>query len=159
MRVGIGYDVHRLGEQGTLRLGGVDVEGAPRLLGHSDGDALLHAITDALLGAAGQGDIGQHFPPGDPATAGIDSRELLRRAARLVAAQRYRVANVDATVMAERPRLAPLLPEMRESIARTLGIEPGRVNVKATTTEGLGEIGRGAAIAAMAVAMLDEDVA
>jgi 2-C-methyl-D-erythritol 2,4-cyclodiphosphate synthase len=159
MRVGIGYDVHRLGEEGTLRLGGVDVEGAARLVGHSDGDALLHAITDALLGAAGQGDIGQHFPPGDPATAGIDSRELLRHAARLIAAQRYRVANVDATVLAERPRLGPSMGAMRESIARTLGIEPGQVNVKATTTEGLGEIGRGEAIVAMAVAMLDEDVA
>ena len=158
MRVGIGYDVHRLGEDETLRLGGVDVEGAPRLLGHSDGDALLHAITDALLGAAGQGDIGQHFPPDDPATAGIDSRELLRRTVRLITALRYRVDNVDATVMAERPRLGPSLPAMRESIARTLGIEFERVNVKATTTEGLGDIGRGEAIAAIAVAMLNEDV-
>lgn len=159
MRVGIGYDVHRLGKVGTLRLGGVEVEGAARLIGHSDGDALLHAITDALLGAAGQGDIGQHFPPGEPSTSGIDSRDLLRRAARLVAAQRYRVANVDATVLAERPRIGPSLSAMRESIARTLGVEPGCVNVKATTNEGLGEIGRGEAIAAMAVAMLEEDVA
>ncbi len=159
MRVGIGYDVHRLGDVGTLRLGGIDVAGAPRLLGHSDGDALLHAITDALLGAAGQGDIGQHFPPGEPSIAGIDSRELLRRASRLVAAQRYRVSNIDATVLAERPRIGALISAMRESIARTLGVEPGRVNVKATTNEGLGEIGRGEAIAAMAVAMLEEDVA
>ncbi|MCY4640140.1 MAG: 2-C-methyl-D-erythritol 2,4-cyclodiphosphate synthase [Chloroflexi bacterium] len=159
MRVGIGYDVHRLGDAGTLRLGGVDVAAAPRLIGHSDGDALLHAITDALLGAAGQGDIGQHFPPGEESIAGIDSRELLRRAARLVAAQRYRVSNVDATVLAERPRIGPVIPAMRESIARTLGIETGRVNVKATTNEGLGAIGRGEAIAAMAVAMLEEDVA
>ena len=159
MRTGIGYDVHRLGDAGTLRLGGVDVPGAPRLIGHSDGDALLHAITDALLGAGGQGDIGQHFPPGEPSLAGIDSRELLRRAARLIAAQRYRVSNVDATVLAERPRIGPSLPAMRESIARTLGIETGRVNVKATTNEGLGDIGRGEAIAAMAVAVLEEDVA
>ncbi len=158
MRVGIGYDVHRLGEDEPLRLGGVDVEGAPRLLGHSDGDALLHAITDALLGAAGQGDIGQHFPPDDPTIAGIDSRELLRRTVRLIATLRYRVDNVDATVMAERPRLGPSLPAMRESIARTLGIDFERVNVKATTTEGLGDIGRGEAIAAIAVAMLNENV-
>ncbi len=158
MRVGIGYDVHRLGEDEPLRLGGVDVEGAPRLLGHSDGDALLHAITDALLGAAGQGDIGQHFPPDDPTIAGIDSRELLRRTVLLIATLRYRVDNVDATVMAERPRLGPSLPAMRESIARTLGIDFERVNVKATTTEGLGDIGRGEAIAAIAVAMLNENV-
>ncbi len=159
MRVGIGYDVHRLDDGGTLRLGGIEVAGAPRLLGHSDGDALLHAITDALLGAAGQGDIGQHFPPGEPSLAGVDSRELLRRAARLIAAQRFSVSNVDATVLAERPRIGPLLPAMCESIARTLGIETGRVNVKATTNEGLGDIGRGEAIAAMAVAVLEEDVA
>ena len=133
--------------------------GAPRLVGHSDGDALLHAITDPLLGAGGQGDIGQHYPPAEPSLEGIDSRELLRRAARLIAAQRYRVSNVDATVLAERPRIGPSLPAMRESIARTLGIETGRVNVKATTNEGLGDIGRGEAIAAMAVAVLEEDVA
>lgn len=159
MRVGIGYDVHRLDDGGTLRLGGIEVPGAPRLVGHSDGDVLLHAITDALLGAAGQGDIGQHFPPGEPSLAGIDSRELLRRAARLIAAQRFSVANVDATVLAERPRIGPSIPAMCESIARTLGIETGRVNVKATTNEGLGDIGRGEAIAAMAVAVLEEDVA
>ena len=141
MRTGIGYDVHRLGDAGTLRLGGIDVPGAPRLVGHSDGDALLHAITDALLGAGGQGDIGQHFPPGEPSLAGIDSRELLRRAARLIAAQRYRVSNVDATVLAERPRIGPSLPAMRESIARTLGIEIGgstsrRRRTRASATSG-----------------------
>ena len=159
MRVGSGYDVHRFGEAGLLRLGGVEIADAPSLLGHSDGDALIHAVIDALLGAAGEGDIGEHFPPGDPATAGIDSRELLTRVMRLVAARGYRVVNVDATVITERPRLRPHLGGMREALARCLGVEAGAVNLKATTNEGLGEIGSGDALAALAVALLDEDVA
>lgn len=158
MRVGTGYDIHRLGEDGTLRLGGVEVPGAPRLLGHSDGDVLIHAVIDALLGAAGEGDIGQHFPPGDPDTDGIDSRELLTRMVRLVVAGGCRIENVDATVIAERPRLAEHIPAMREAIARTLGIAASAVNVKATTNEGLGALGEGRAIAAMAVALLEQDV-
>jgi len=157
VRVGNGYDIHRFRSEGVLRLGGVEIEGAPLLDGHSDGDALIHAIIDALLGAAGEGDIGQHFPPGDPAWAGIDSRELLQRIGRLIVANGFSVTNIDAVVIAERPRLAPRIAAMRESIARTLDIEPSRVNVKATTNEGLGSLGSGEAIAAQAVALLDED--
>ncbi len=157
MRVGTGYDVHRFRKDGSLRLGGIEVPGASRLEGHSDGDALVHAVIDALLGAAGAGDIGSHFPPGDPSTAGIDSRELLMRVMRLVSARGYRVQNIDATVIAERPRLAPHLAAMRDSIALTVGVPPSAVNVKATTNERLGEIGAGEAIAAMAIALLYED--
>jgi 2-C-methyl-D-erythritol 2,4-cyclodiphosphate synthase len=157
VRVGNGYDIHRFKTEGVLRLGGVEIEGAPLLDGHSDGDALIHAIIDALLGAAGEGDIGQHFPPGDPAWAGIDSRELLQRIGRLIVAHGFSVTNIDAVVIAERPRLGPRITAMRESIARTLDIEPSRVNVKATTNEGLGSLGSGDAIAAQAVALLDED--
>jgi 2-C-methyl-D-erythritol 2,4-cyclodiphosphate synthase len=160
VRIGIGYDVHRYragADVGTLRLGGVAIEGVPQLEGHSDGDALIHAVIDALLGAAGEGDIGKHFPPDDPATAGIDSRELLKRVQRLVVARGFAVVNVDATVIAERPRLAPHIASMRESMAIILGLSHGSVSVKATTNEGLGEIGAGDAIAVMAVALLDED--
>ena len=156
MRIGNGYDVHRFAACGTLRLGGVEIAEAPQLEGHSDGDTLIHAIIDALLGAAGEGDIGEHFPPGDPSTAGIDSRELLTRAVRLVAARGYRVVNVDATVVAERPRLRPHTAALREALARGLGGEASAVNLKATTNEGLGDIGAGQAIAALAVALLDE---
>ncbi|MFN8639553.1 MAG: 2-C-methyl-D-erythritol 2,4-cyclodiphosphate synthase [Dehalococcoidia bacterium] len=155
--MGNGYDIHRFRAEGILRLGGVEIEGAPLLDGHSDGDALIHAIIDALLGAAGEGDIGQHFPPGDPAWAGIDSRELLQRVGRLLAANGFTVTNIDAVVIAERPRLGPRITQMRESIARTLDIESSRVNVKATTNEGLDALGSGQAIAAMAVALLDEE--
>jgi 2-C-methyl-D-erythritol 2,4-cyclodiphosphate synthase len=158
MRVGNGYDVHRFAAGGTLRLGGVEIEEAPALEGHSDGDALIHAVIDALLGAAGEGDIGEHFPPGEPATAGIDSRELLTRVMRLVAARGFRVVNIDATVVAERPRLREHLPMMREALARGLGVDAAAVNLKATTNEGIGEIGAGEAVAALAVALLDEDV-
>jgi 2-C-methyl-D-erythritol 2,4-cyclodiphosphate synthase len=158
MRVGTGYDIHRFRADGTLRLGGIEVPEAPRLDGHSDGDALIHAIIDALLGAAGEGDIGQHFPPGEPATANIDSRELLTRVVRLVVARGFSVHNIDATIVAERPRLGSYLHAMRETIARTVGVAHSAVNVKATTNEGLDAIGSGAAIAAIAVALLDEDV-
>ena len=160
MRVGTGYDLHRFRDpaEGTLRLGGVEVPGAPCLEGHSDGDALIHAIIDALLGAAGEGDIGRHFPPGEEATRGIDSRELLKRVQRLVVARGFSIENVDATVIAERPRLGAHIESMRESIAVVLGLPPGRVNVKATTNERVGDIGAGLAIAAIAVALLEEDV-
>lgn len=159
MRIGQGYDIHRFRRDGsgTLRLGGVNIDGAPRLEGHSDGDALIHAVIDAILGAAGAGDIGQHFPPGDADTVDIDSRELLQRAFRLVVAQGYAVVNLDATVIAERPRLASHLPAMRDAIARTVDLAPSAVNVKATTAEGLGAIGAGDAIAALAVALLDDE--
>ncbi len=161
MRIGNGYDVHRFrvdGDGRTLRLGGIDVPGAPRLEGHSDGDALIHALIDALLGAAGEGDIGRHFPPGDPEFHDIDSAELLRRVGRLVASRGLRVQNVDATIIAERPRLGAHLDAMRDALALALGIEPRQVNVKATTNEGLGAIGAGEAIAALAVALLDDAV-
>lgn len=160
MRVGNGYDVHRFraGDGGPLRLGGVDIPGAPRLDGHSDGDALIHAVIDALLGAAGEGDIGQHFPPGTPEYRDIDSRDLLRRVTRLIVARGCRVKNVDATVIAERPRLAEHLSSMRESIASVLGVEPRQVNVKATTNEGLDAVGAGEAIAVMAVALIEDEL-
>jgi 2-C-methyl-D-erythritol 2,4-cyclodiphosphate synthase len=157
LRVGIGYDIHRFREDGTLRLGGMDIADAPRLDGHSDGDALIHAVIDALLGAAGEGDIGQHFPPGDPATRDIDSRELLTRVLRLVVARGFSVHNVDATVIAEHPRLQPHIAPMRESIAGCLGIASSFVNVKATTHERFGSLGTGEALASMAVVLLDEE--
>lgn len=160
MRIGHGYDVHRFREDddGPLRLGGIAVPGTPRLDGYSDGDALIHAVIDAVLGAAGEGDIGRHFPPGDPEYQDIDSRELLRRVTRLILAQGCRVKNVDATVIAERPRLAEHLTAMREAIASALGIEPRQVNVKATTNEGLDAVGAGGAIAVMAVALIEDEV-
>ncbi len=158
MRIGNGYDLHRFREDGKLRLGGIEIADAPQLEGHSDGDALIHSIIDALLGAAGEGDIGQHFPAGDPATRGIDSRDLLTRVVRLVVARGYRIHNVDTTVIAERPRLAPHIPAMRDAIARCLGIASSSVNVKATTNERFGSLGTGEAVAAMAVALLDEEM-
>jgi 2-C-methyl-D-erythritol 2,4-cyclodiphosphate synthase len=158
MRIGIGYDVHRFRPEGNghLRLGGIEIPDAPCLEGHSDGDALIHALIDAILGAAGEGDIGKHFPPGDPKTAGIDSRELLTRVYRLISARGFEVNNVDATVVADRPRLAPYIEKMRESIAIIIGVPISAVSVKATTNEGLGEIGAGEAIAVTAVALLEE---
>lgn len=156
MRVGIGYDIHRFQEGRPLRLGGVEIAGETGLGGHSDADVLLHAIIDALLGAASLGDIGQHFPPDDPTYAGADSRRLLAEAARMVASQGYAVANVDATVIAEKPRLAPHIAAMRQRIAQTLGLEESKVSVKATTNEGIGEVGRGLGIAVLAVALLEE---
>ena len=155
MRVGIGYDVHPFDAARPLYLGGVRIEGSPGLSGHSDADALLHAVIDALLGAAGLGDIGQHFPPGDPAYKDIDSRELLRRTRDLLDEKGYRAGNVDATVIAEEPHLAPHLPAMQSAIAAILGIDKSCVSVKATTHEGLGAIGRGEGIAAMAVALIE----
>ena len=156
MRVGIGYDIHRFQEGRPLRLGGVEIAGETGLGGHSDADVLLHAIIDALLGAATLGDIGQHFPPDDPTYAGADSIQLLAEVARMVADQGYGMANVDATVVAERPRLAPHIAAMRQRIAQTLHLEDSKVSVKATTNEGLGEVGRGVGIAALAVALLEE---
>jgi 2-C-methyl-D-erythritol 2,4-cyclodiphosphate synthase len=155
MRIGIGYDVHRFDPTRPLVLGGVRIDGAEGLSGYSDADALLHAVIDALLGAAGLGDIGRHFPPGDPAYEGIDSRELLQRVMTLLAEGGHRVMNVDATVIAEKPRLGPQVEEMRRVIAAVLAIEESQVNVKATTHEGMGAIGRGEGIAAMAVALIE----
>ena len=154
MRVGIGYDIHRFQEGRRLLLGGVEIEGEKGLGGHSDADVLLHAIIDALLGAAGLSDIGHFFPPDDPTLAGADSRELLSRTMQLIGPLGYAVGNVDATVIAERPRLAPYIKAMRQRIAETLETDESRVSIKATTNEGLGDIGRGEAIAALAVAFL-----
>jgi 2-C-methyl-D-erythritol 2,4-cyclodiphosphate synthase len=154
MRVGIGYDIHRFQEGRRLLLGGVEIAGEEGLGGHSDADVLLHAIMDALLGAAGLSDIGHFFPPDDPTFAGADSRELLARTMQMIGPLGYAVENVDATVIAERPRLAPHIKAMRQRIAETLEIDESRVSVKATTNEGLGDIGRGEGIAALAVALL-----
>jgi 2-C-methyl-D-erythritol 2,4-cyclodiphosphate synthase len=153
-RTGIGYDVHRLVEGRRLVLGGVEIPHERGLEGHSDADALLHAIADALLGAAALGDIGRHFPPGDARWKDADSRDLLARVAALVAEAGYEVVNVDATVIAEAPRLLPYLATMGAAIAATLGIAAGAVNVKATTNEGMGFVGRGEGIGALAIATI-----
>jgi 2-C-methyl-D-erythritol 4-phosphate cytidylyltransferase/2-C-methyl-D-erythritol 2,4-cyclodiphosphate synthase len=154
LRMGYGYDVHRLEPGRELWLGGVQIDSPVGLLGHSDADALLHAITDALLGAAAMGDIGRHFPDTDPAFRGIRSMLLLERAYALVLAQGFAVQNVDATVVAQQPRLAPHIPAMVERIAVGLAVSPTRVNVKATTHEGLDDLGAGLGIAAHAVVLL-----
>ncbi len=156
MRIGIGYDIHRFQEGRPLVLGGLTLPGETGLGGHSDPDVVLHAIIDALLGAAGMGDIGQRYPPDDPAYAGADSRRLLAEVRAAVEDAGYRPQSVDATVIAERPKLAPHLPRMRQAIAEALRLDPARVNVKATTNEGIGAIGRGEGIAAIAVALLGE---
>lgn len=154
MRIGHGYDVHRLVEGRKLILGGVDVPYSLGLLGHSDADVLLHAISDAILGAIGEGDIGKHFPDTDPTFKGADSIKLLEHVMQLARDKGYRIGNVDATIVAQRPKLAPFIPRMRANVARALGCEEDAVNVKATTTEELGFAGRGEGIAAYSVALL-----
>lgn len=156
MRIGSGYDVHRFGSGDSVRLGGVTIPHERGLVAHSDGDVLLHALMDALLGAAALGDIGRHFPPDDMRYAGADSRGLLREVARLVAARGFGVANCDLTLIAEAPRIAAHREAMAANIAADLGIDRGRVNVKATTAEGLGALGRAEGIAAQAVVLLAE---
>jgi 2-C-methyl-D-erythritol 2,4-cyclodiphosphate synthase len=153
-RSGTGYDVHKFEGSGPLRLGGIDVPHHTGLSGHSDADVLLHAICDALLGAAALPDIGSHFPPGDPFYKDISSRVLLARTCRLVADKGFTVCNVDSTIICEAPHLAELIPKMKEAIAETIGIGVDCVGVKATTSEGLGFVGRREGIAAMAVVML-----
>ncbi|MEW8506172.1 MAG: 2-C-methyl-D-erythritol 2,4-cyclodiphosphate synthase [Candidatus Thiodiazotropha sp.] len=156
MRIGQGYDAHRF-ETGTrLVLGGVEVPHDQGLKAHSDGDVLIHALCDALLGAAGLGDIGSHFPDNDPAYAGIDSRVLLRRVIERLHSKGFGVANADMTIVAQRPRLAPHIDAMRDCLAADLQTEQQRVNIKATTTEGMGFTGRAEGIAAMAVVLLRE---
>lgn len=155
MRTGIGFDTHRLVEGRRLILGGVAIPHPVGLLGHSDADVLTHALMDALLGAIADGDIGQHFPDTDPQWAGADSLALLRAVVARLAAQGWRPANVDATVLAERPKLAPHIPAMRERLADALGLPVGAVSVKATTVEGLGAIGRREGISALAVATVE----
>jgi 2-C-methyl-D-erythritol 2,4-cyclodiphosphate synthase len=154
MRIGQGFDVHALVEGRKLIIGGVEVPFPLGLEGHSDADVLLHAICDALLGAAGLGDIGRHFPDTDPQYRGIDSRRLLRHVARQLADLGYRVLNLDATIIAQAPKMAPHIPQMIQHIAADLGLEAGAVNVKATTTEQLGFTGRGQGIAAQAVCLI-----
>ena len=154
VRTGIGFDAHPFADSRPLVLGGVEIPHARGLDGWSDADALLHAITDAVLGAAALGDIGRHFPPGDTRWEGASSTVFLREAARLTGASGWRIENVDATVLAEAPRIAPHVPAMTAAIADALGIEPGRVSVKATTMEGMGFVGRGEGIGAFAVATI-----
>ena len=154
LRIGQGFDVHPLVAGRRLVIGGVEIAHDKGLLGHSDADVLLHAISDALLGAAALGDIGRHFPDSDPRYKGIDSRELLRRVAGLVRETGFVPVNVDATIIAEAPRMAPHVPAMVANIAADLGIDAGCVNVKATTTEKLGFTGRGEGIAAQAACLL-----
>ncbi|WP_129139192.1 2-C-methyl-D-erythritol 2,4-cyclodiphosphate synthase [Modicisalibacter coralii] len=159
MRIGHGFDVHRFGDGDHLMIGGVRIPHAQGFVAHSDGDVLLHALCDALLGACALGDIGHHFPDDDPRWAGADSRELLRDVLGHVAAAGYRVGNVDATVIAQAPKLAGHIAAMRETIAGDLGVTRDAVNVKATTTERLGFTGRGEGIAAEAVVLLEREPA
>ena len=156
MRIGHGYDVHRLVPGRKLILGGVELPSEKGLLGHSDADVLTHAVMDALLGAAALGDIGKLFPDSDPAYEGADSLVLLRRVTDVLAEHGYRVGNVDATVLAQRPKLAPHIPAMREKLAGAMGIDLEQVSVKATTEEGLGFTGTGEGIAAHAVALIEK---
>lgn len=154
MRIGIGYDVHKLVEKRELILGGVKIPYDKGLLGHSDADVLTHAIMDALLGAGALGDIGKHFPDTDPAYKGVSSIGLLKEVAVILADNNYKVGNIDATVIAQAPKLAPYIQTMREHIARALDIDLDRVSVKATTTENLGFAGRGEGIAAEAAVLI-----
>ena len=156
MRIGHGYDVHKLVEGRDLILGGVKIEYEKGLLGHSEADVLLHAVSDSLLGAAGLGDIGKHFPDTDPKYKGADSLKLLRIVAQLVAEKGYRVSNIDVTMIAQKPKLAPHIPQMVLNIAGAVGIAPDRVNVKATTEEKLGFTGEGLGMSCHAVCLLEE---
>ena len=151
MRVGMGYDVHRLVEDRKLIIGGVEIPYEKGLLGHSDADVLLHAIMDALLGAAALGDIGKHFPDNDDRYKGISSLELLRRVGKLLDEKNYVIENIDATIIAQKPKMRPYIDEMRKNIADTLKLDIDRVNVKATTEEGLGFTGTGEGISSQAV--------
>jgi 2-C-methyl-D-erythritol 2,4-cyclodiphosphate synthase len=155
MRIGIGYDIHRLVEGRSLILGGVSIDHEKGLLGHSDADVLIHAICDALLGAAGMGDIGSHFPDNDPGYKDISSLKLLSQTCRLLTDKGYRIVNLDATILAETPKLAPHRQKMRTILADTMNISTADINIKATTTEGLGVIGKGEGISAVCIAMID----
>jgi 2-C-methyl-D-erythritol 2,4-cyclodiphosphate synthase len=155
IRCGIGYDVHRLAEGRKLILGGLEIAHSHGLEGHSDADVLLHAIADALLGAVGEGDIGQHFPNTDESIRGISSIEILRRVIKVLAEKNARLVNIDATVLAEEPKLAPHIAAMRKTIADAIGTLDSNVSVKATTNEKLGAIGRGEGIAAIAIATVE----
>jgi len=154
MRVGLGYDVHRLVEDRKLILGGVEIPHEKGLLGHSDADVLVHAIMDALVGAAALGDIGKHFPDTDPQYKGISSIALLAHVGKLLEEHGYTVGNIDASIIAQRPKMAPYREQMRENVAKTLGISIDRVNIKATTEEGLGFTGTGEGISSQAITLL-----
>lgn len=156
MRVGIGEDLHRVDDGRTLVLGGVIIEEGPGLSGHSDADVLFHAITDAVLGAAALGDIGHSFPPSDPRYAHADSADFLRKALELARAEGWTVVNIDSTVRAERPKLAPYIQHIRERIAEVVALAPDAVSVKAKSGEGLDAVGRGEAMAAIAVVLLEK---
>lgn len=155
MRIGMGYDVHRLVEERPLIMGGVSIPYEKGLLGHSDADVLLHAIMDALLGAAALGDIGKHFPDSDPAYKGISSMELLKRVGALLEEHSFLIENIDATIIAQAPKMRPYIDTMRENIASALQIEISQVNVKATTEEGLGFTGTGEGISSQAICLLN----
>ena len=156
MRIGHGYDVHKLVEGRDLILGGVKIDYEKGLLGHSDADVLLHAVSDALLGAAGLGDIGRHFPDTDPKYKGADSLELLREVYRKISEKGFRVGNIDVTMIAQKPKLKDFIPQMQENIAAAVTVSPDRVNVKATTEEKLGFTGTGEGMSCHAVCLLEE---
>ena len=156
MRIGFGYDVHRLVTDRPLILGGVNIPHTHGLLGHSDADVLLHAICDALLGAACLGDIGKHFPDTDEAYKGIDSTKLLQKTGEMIAEKKYAIANIDATICAQEPKLAPYIEAMQQKISNLLHLEPSQVSIKATTTEKLGFVGNKEGISAYAVTLLQE---
>ncbi len=156
MRIGMGYDVHKLTEGRKLILGGVDIPWEKGLLGHSDADVLIHAVMDALLGAAALGDIGKHFPDTDPKYGGISSLLLLGQVTSLLREKGYVIGNIDATIIAQKPKMAPHIPGMRKNMAKVMGIDESRLNIKATTEEGLGFTGRGEGIAAQAICLLIE---
>lgn len=155
MRVGIGYDIHRLVEEKKLFLGGVEIPYVKGLISHTDGDVVLHAIADAILGALALGDIGQHFPDSDPGYKNMPSNDILQRVARLLTQNNFVIGNIDTTIIAEEPKIYPFKDKMVENIANILGVDRSKINVKATTNEGVGSIGKGDAIAAYAVATLE----
>lgn len=156
IRVGMGYDVHRLTEDRDLILGGVKIPWKKGLLGHSDADVLIHAVMDALLGAAALGDIGKHFPDTDPAYKGISSILLLERVTKLLREKGYEIGNIDATIIAQKPKMAPHIAQMKENMMKAMGIDSSRLNIKATTEEGLGFTGREEGIASQAICLLEE---
>ena len=156
MRVGVGYDIHRLVEERKLFLGGVEIPYFKGLLGYTDGDVVVHAIADAMLGALALGDIGQHFPNTDPEYKDVSSELILKKAAAMIAERNYVINNIDTMILAEEPKIYPFRDEMVEALSKALGVTKDRVNIKATTVEGVGSIGKGEAIAAYAVVTLEE---
>lgn len=155
MRIGIGYDIHRLVEEKKLFLGGIEIPYVKGLISHTDGDVVLHAIVDAILGALALGDIGQHFPDSDPGYQNMPSGDILRRVARLLADRNFMIGNIDTAIIAEEPKIYPFKDKMVENIANILGVDRSKINIKATTNEGVGSIGKGDAIAAYAVVILE----